>query len=209
MLNHKPNLNLSFMPSVTIKHHLWNYLCLLLITLTLINPLPVNSQEENYEATPSTEVNETESIEEENTVRQVNQTESLLSIQGGEKLMDEARVAINEENYDLAANKLRQARRIFNQLSNFYIQLAESFSGIDNRIAESQRVGALQTAALRDETTYQLALVHRAQNQPELAVPLLIQIIRSQNPTSELGKKSYQQLYEIGFVETPFENSSN
>ena len=57
---------------------------------------------------------------------------------------------------------------------------------------------------MRDSATYQLALVHRAKNQPELAVPLLIQIIRSQNPTTDLGKKSYQQLYELGFVDVPF-----
>ena len=57
---------------------------------------------------------------------------------------------------------------------------------------------------MRDAATYQLALVHRAQDQPELAVPLLVQIIRSQNPTTDLGKKSYQQLYELGFVDVPF-----
>jgi thioredoxin-like negative regulator of GroEL len=153
--------------------------------------------------------NNADPLSEENTVTPINQTESLLSLQGGEKLMQEAEQAITAENYDLAATKLQQARRIFNQLSNFYLQLAESFSGIDNRLAEGQRAGALKTATLRDESTYQLALVHRAQNKPELAVPLLIQIIRSQNPTSELGRKSYQQLYEIGFVETPFQTSNN
>lgn len=153
--------------------------------------------------------NNVDSLPEENTVTPINQTESLLSLQGGEKLMQEAEQAIKAENYDLAATKLQQARRIFNQLSNFYLQLAESFSGIDNRLSEGQRAGALKTATLRDESTYQLALVHRAQNKPELAVPLLIQIIRSQNPTSELGRKSYQQLYEIGFVETPFQTSNN
>ncbi len=51
---------------------------------------------------------------------------------------------------------------------------------------------------------YQLALVHRAQNKPELAVPLLVQIIKSQNPTRDLGKKAYQQLFELGFVDSPF-----
>ncbi|PHV63018.1 hypothetical protein [Cyanobacterium aponinum] len=147
-----------------------------------------------------------EVIIEENTVTPINQTESLLSLEGGQRLMQEAEEAISQENYDLAATKLQQARRIFNQLSNFYLQLAESFAGIDNRITEEQRAGALKTASFRDESTYQLALVHRAQNKPELAVPLLIQIIRSQNPSSELGKKSYQQLYEIGFVQTPIES---
>ncbi len=145
----------------------------------------------------------------ENTATPINQTESLLSIKGGKQLMDEAQTAIAQENYDLAATKLQQARRIFNQLSNFYLQLGQSFSGIDNRIADGQRADALETATLRDETTYQLALVHRAQNKPELSVPLLIQIIRSQNPTSELGQKCYQQLYEIGFVSKPFEKKAS
>lgn len=89
-------------------------------------------------------------------------------------------------------------------MSNFYEQLNASFSGIDNRVADSQRKKALDAAQMRDEATYQLALVHRAQNQPELAVPLLVQIIKSQNPTRDLGKKAYQQLLELGFVDAPF-----
>jgi capsule polysaccharide export protein KpsC/LpsZ len=118
--------------------------------------------------------------------------------------MQEADQAIDTQQYDVAAQKLQKARQLFNQLSNFHLQLSESFSGIDNRIAEEQRNRALETGQMRDEATYQLALVHRAQNQPELSVPLLIQVVRSQNPTSELGKKSYQQLLEIGFAQEPF-----
>ncbi|MDJ0729377.1 MAG: hypothetical protein QNJ33_05220 [Crocosphaera sp.] len=137
-------------------------------------------------------------------LRPLTQADSLLSLQGGEKLMNEATEAINQENYDLAVTKLQQARKVFNQLSNFYLQLANSFSGIDTKVYDSQRESALKTGQMRDAATYQLALVHRAQNQPELAVPLLVQIIRSQNPTTDLGKKSYQQLYELGFVDIPF-----
>ncbi|WP_052055336.1 hypothetical protein [Myxosarcina sp. GI1] len=129
--------------------------------------------------------------------------DSILSLQGGQKLMSEADAAINAQQYDVAADKLQQARQVFNQLSNFYLQLFDSFSGIDNRIAESQRQKALETGQMRDNATYQLALVHRAQNQAELSVPLLIQVINSQNPRSELGAKAYQQLFEIGFVEEP------
>jgi hypothetical protein len=62
----------------------------------------------------------------------------------------------------------------------------------------------LQSAQLRDEATYQLAVVYRAKNQPELSVPLLIQLIRSQAPTRELGQQAYQQLFELGFVEDQF-----
>ena len=129
--------------------------------------------------------------------------DSLLSLKGGERLMSEASQAIDEENYDLAKEKLQSARRLFNQLSNFYQQLAGSFQGISNQVAEEQRQQAVEAAEMRDRATYQLGLVHRAQKETALAVPLFVQVIRSQNPTTELGKKSYQQLREIGFVQSP------
>lgn len=137
-------------------------------------------------------------------LRPLSQGSVILSIPGGQRLMQEASSAVSAQNYDLAVQKLQEARQVFNQLSNFYQDLAASFSGIDVRIADDQRRQAVETAQMRDEATYQLALVHRAQNKPELAVPLLVQIIRSQNPTRDLGKRAYQQLYELGFVSSPF-----
>ncbi|MEY3222928.1 MAG: hypothetical protein RLZZ203_1784 [Cyanobacteriota bacterium] len=129
---------------------------------------------------------------------------SILSIDGGDRLMKDASDAVASQNYPLAAKKLQEARQVYNQLSGFYQELNSSFAGIDIRAADSHRQRALATAQKRDEATYQLALVYRAQNQPELAVPLLIQIIKSQNPTRELGTKAYQQLLELGFVDVPF-----
>ncbi len=141
-------------------------------------------------------------------LRTLGDSNTILSVQGGQKLMEEANQAINSEKYGVAKEKLQQARKIFNQLSNLHLQLANSFSGINPKVFEEQRTDALKTGQLRDEATYRLALVHRAANEPELAVPLLIQIIRSQNPTTELGRKSYQQLFELGFVTTPFAPTS-
>ncbi|NJO41937.1 MAG: hypothetical protein HC769_07050 [Cyanobacteria bacterium CRU_2_1] len=137
-------------------------------------------------------------------LRPLAQDGSILSIPGGQRLMQEATDAVAAQDYDLAVQRLQEARQVFNQLSNFYQELSASFSGIDNRIAEEQRNLAVETAQMRDQATYQLALVHRAQNKPELAVPLLIQIIRSQNPTRELGQQAYQQLFELGFVDSPY-----
>ncbi|NJN23372.1 MAG: hypothetical protein HC810_01855, partial [Acaryochloridaceae cyanobacterium RL_2_7] len=71
-------------------------------------------------------------------------------------------------------------------------------------VSQSLRGKALETAELRDSSTYQLALVYRAQSQPDKAIPLLIEIVRSQNPSRELGKKAYRQLLELGFVDTPY-----
>ncbi len=127
-----------------------------------------------------------------------------LSIQGGQKLLADASSAVSSGNYVLATKKLQEARQVFNQLSNFYQELAGSFTGVDNRIADGLRRKALDAAQMRDDATYQLALSHRAQNQPELAVPLLVQIAKSQGVTRDLGKKSYNQLVELGFADTPY-----
>ena len=173
------------------------------IATSVISPNPAMSQLTLSQQTIENQENNPDDISDFNNFRPLTQDNSLLSLQGGEKLMNEASSAINQENYDLAVAKLRQARKVFNQLSNFHLQLANSFSGIDTQVYDAQRNSALKTGQMRDSATYQLALVHRAQDQPELAVPLLVQIIRSQNPTTDLGKKSYQQLYELGFVSVP------
>lgn len=130
----------------------------------------------------------------------VNSSTTLLSMQGGEQLLQESLAAVQSQDYATATVKLQQARQVFNQLSNFYQQLSTSFSGINNQLADVNRQSAVEVAEMRDQATYQLALVHRAQNQPELSVPLLIQVIRSQNPTTDLGVKAYDQLVQLGFV---------
>lgn len=127
-----------------------------------------------------------------------------LTMAGAKRLMSEAEAAVSSQNYSVAAKKLQDARQAYNQLSNFYQTLTSSFLGIDNQVSDSQRKMALDAAQMRDNATYQLALVHRAQNQPGQAIPLLVEIISSQKPTRDLGQKAYQQLLEIGFVDTPY-----
>jgi len=36
-----------------------------------------------------------------------------------------------------------------------------------------------------------------------------MEILRSQQPTRELGQQAYQQLFELGFVDEPFDGSSS
>lgn len=137
-------------------------------------------------------------------VRPLNQTSSSLSIAAGQQLMTEASAAIANQNYDQAEEKLKQARESFNQLSTYYQELAQMFVGVDTQINRSNRDKALETAQLRDQASYQLALVYRSQNQPNEAVPLLMEILRSQQPTRDLGQRAYQQLFELGFVDAPY-----
>ena len=122
--------------------------------------------------------------------------------------MLEAERAVAAQNYALAADKYQDSRRLMNQLSKFYDQLRSSFLAIDNRASDSSRKKALEAAQLRDQATYKLGLVYVAQNKPEKAIPLFIEIVRSQNPTRDLGRKSYQQLFELGFVDIPYPRNS-
>jgi hypothetical protein len=172
-------------------------------TLTLLQPPQVQAQQPSGQGNQP-QVEPADDPTDPNNLRPVNQSSSILSIPGGQRLMTEASSAISNQNYTVASQKLQESRQIFNQLSNFYQQLSSSFAGIDIRLADSNRTKAVETAQMRDEATYRLALVHRAQNKPELAVPLLIQIIRSQQPTRDLGKKAYEQLVELGFVDMPY-----
>ena len=142
-------------------------------------------------------------------VRPLGATSNTLSISQGQALMSEAEAAIAAQDYDLAADNLTEARQTFNQLSNYYQELAQMFLGIDTQLHQSHREKALETAQLRDQSSYQLALVYRAQGRPAQALPLLMEILRSQQPTRELGQQAYQQLFELGFVDEPFDGSSS
>jgi hypothetical protein len=139
-----------------------------------------------------------------NNLHPQSQNSGILSLEEGQHLLKDSEAAVADQKYDVAKKKLQDARLVFNQLSTFYQDLNNSFAGIDIRISDSLRKKALQAAELRDESAYRLALVHRALNQSELAIPLLVQIIKSENPTRDLGKKAYRQLFELGFVDSPY-----
>ncbi|QDZ40561.1 hypothetical protein FRE64_11705 [Euhalothece natronophila Z-M001] len=172
---------------------------------------PVTEEEAPDEAIEAPEEAPEEPIEEGDETIQEElpddlRSDNFLSLSTGEQLMEQASEAIDEEDYETAKERLQTARRLSNQLSNFYQQLGGTFQGINTRLSEEQRQKAVQAARMRDRATYQLGLVHRSQQEPALAIPLFIQVIRSQNPTSELGSQAYQQLYDLGFVDTPLEN---
>lgn len=182
------------MSKQNIVRHSTHYLLFMLLLLGLPGKLQAQSAEDASKTEAQSQPDSTST----------SQSVSILSIEGGKKLMMEADQAIEAQQYDLAVEKLQNARQVYNQLSNFYLQLFNSFTGLDNAAAEANRKKALDTSLERDKATYQLALVHRSQNKSELSIPLLIQIITSQTPGIGLGKKAYEQLLEIGFVDTPY-----
>ena len=111
----------------------------------------------------------------------------------------------------VAKGDLTEARRLYDQamdacrrLFGFYRDLSGSFRGLDARIPrEMDQKGrdALETMA---HANLRLAALFRRQNQPEVAVPLLVEVVKVMTPASPEGRKAFQSLVEIGFAATPY-----
>ena len=110
-----------------------------------------------------------------------------------------------------AAGNLSEARRFYDdardasrRLAGFYRTIAGAFRGLDARIPREMDDKGRQSIELLAEANMRLAALFRRQGQPEVAVPLLVEVLTATTPTSEQGRKAYQQLVEIGFVATPY-----
>jgi hypothetical protein len=110
-----------------------------------------------------------------------------------------------------AAGNLTEARRFYDdardasrRLAGFYRTIAGAFRGLDARIPREMDDKGRQAIELLSEANMRLAALFRRQGQPEVAVPLLVEVLTAATPTSEQGRKAYQQLVEIGFVATPY-----
>ena len=109
------------------------------------------------------------------------------------------------------AGKLAQAKADYDQarlgaqnLARFYRNLSGAFRGLDARIPREMDDKGRQTLDLLADANMRLAALFRRQGQPEVAVPLLVEVVSSMTPTTEVGRRAYQQLLEIGFVTTPY-----
>jgi tetratricopeptide (TPR) repeat protein len=110
-----------------------------------------------------------------------------------------------------AAGNLAEARRLYDQardasrkLLGFYRDLSGAFRGLDARIPREMDEKGRQTLDLLVGANMRLAALFRRQGQPEVAVPLLVEVVKTMTPANESGQKAYQQLLEIGFVSTPY-----
>ena len=111
---------------------------------------------------------------------------------------------IKNGDFAKAKESYLDARKLAKQLASFYSDLNTSFKGIDARIpSEMQRKGkeTLQILAVINE---RLASLYLKNEEPEVAVPLLIETIRILSPNSPEGKEAYEKLNQLGFVDTKY-----
>ena len=110
-----------------------------------------------------------------------------------------------------ASGNLSEARRLYDQardatrrLLGFYRDLSGSFRGLDARIPREMDGKGREALETMAKANLRLAAVFRRQNQPEVAVPLLVEVVKVMTPANEDGRKAYQQLVELGFATTPY-----
>ena len=122
---------------------------------------------------------------------------------------------LNQGDEAVAAGDLEAARRYYDDardaaraLSGFYRDLSGAFRGLDARVPREMDTKGRRSITLQAEANLRLAALYRRLEQPEVVVPLLVDVIKLMTVTSPLGAQAYQQLVELGFAETTYEGPS-
>ena len=127
-----------------------------------------------------------------------------LSIANVEYYIKKGDEYIKNGDFDKAKDYYLDARKLAKQLASFYSDLNSSFKGIDARIPNEMQGKGKQTLQILAESNDRLAALYIEDEKPEVAVPLLVETIRIMSPNSQEGKKAYERLIQLGFVETKY-----
>ena len=127
-----------------------------------------------------------------------------LNISVIERLLEEGDEKIAQGDLVEARQKYDKAREISKQLWSFYRDIGGAFRGLDARIPKEMESKGRRSLDLLADANLRLAALFRRQNDPEVAVPLLVEVVRLLTPTSPQGQKAFQSLVELGFVDTPY-----
>ena len=127
-----------------------------------------------------------------------------LSISNVDYYIKQGDIFIKNGDFDKAKKSYLDARKLAKQLASFYSDLNSSFKGIDARIPNEMQRKGKQTLQILAESNERLASLYIKTEKPEVAVPLLVETIRIMSPNSPEGKKAYERLIQLGFVETKY-----
>ena len=131
-------------------------------------------------------------------------TSKKLSISNVEYFIKQGDKFIKNDDFDKAKDSYLDARKLAKQLASFYSDLNSAFKGTDARIPKEMQRKGKETLQILAESNKRLAAFYIKNENPEVAVPLLIETIRIMSPNSPEGKEAYEKLIQLGFVETKF-----
>ena len=130
-----------------------------------------------------------------------------LSISNVQTFIEEGDKFIEKGNFEKAKAEYDKARDLAKQLSGFYRDLNGSFRKIDARIPLEMDKKGRESLKMWAKSNARLIALYKRKKQPEVGVPLLVEIIRLMSPDSKEGKEAYDNLIQIGFVETPYKGN--
>ena len=127
-----------------------------------------------------------------------------LSISNVEYFIKQGDKFIKNDNFEKAKESYLDARKLAKQLASFYSDLNQAFIGVDARIPQEMQRKGKEILQILAESNERLASLYIKSEKPDVAVPLLVEIIRIMSPNSSEGKKAYEKLIQLGFVETTY-----
>ena len=127
-----------------------------------------------------------------------------LSISNVEYFIKQGDKSIEKGDFDKAKDSYLDARKLAKQLAAFYSDLNSAFKGVDARIPNEMQMKGKKTLQVLAESNERLASIYIKTEEPEVAVPLLIENIRIMSPNTREGKEAYERLIQLGFVETKY-----
>ena len=127
-----------------------------------------------------------------------------LSISNVQVYLTKGDSLVNSGDFENAKQNYDKARNLAKQLAGFYRDLNDSFKGLDARIPLEMDKKGRKSIKIWAQSNARLASLYKRKEQSEVAVPLLVEIIRLMSPNSPEGKEAYDNLLNIGFVDTTY-----
>ena len=139
-----------------------------------------------------------------NEYKVLSSTNKKLSISDVQEYLTKGDNHVKVGDFEKAKETYDKARNLAKQLAGFYRDLNGSFKGLDARIPLEMEKKGRKSIKIWAQSNARLAALYKRKNQPEVAVPLLVETIRLMSPNSREGKEAYENLLQLGFVETTY-----
>jgi tetratricopeptide (TPR) repeat protein len=139
-----------------------------------------------------------------NDYKVLSSTNKKLSVSDVQDYLNKGDILVKNGDFEKAKQNYDTARDLARQLAGFYRDLNSSFKGLDARIPLEMEKKGRKSIKVWAQSNARLASLYKRKKQPEVAVPLLVEIIRLMTPNSPEGKEAYQNLLQLGFVEQAY-----
>ena len=143
-------------------------------------------------------------IKNPNDYKALSNTNKKLSISDVKDYLEKGDNLVKNGDFEKAKQSYDKARNLARQLAGFYRDLNGSFKGLDARVPLEMEKKGRKSIKIWAQSNSRLASLYKRKKQPEVAVPLLVEIIRLMTPNSTEGKEAYENLLQLGFVETVY-----